>query len=141
MRNVRRPVTMRWTLISSLGLASLIACSHAGDGAGVITNLDDSPDWHCITNVVKNIGSVKVLQERNDSTGRRLTLRGLAPAGTVNTLIYTLEGISYALQVTAEPGLPVRYTHYSIFPRATASADALARSLGAVIDVAGRVEG
>jgi hypothetical protein len=132
---------MRHRLLTAVAWGTaLIGCSYAGDGAGVVGDVDASPSWVCIRDVVEHTGVVTIAKESTDSTGRRLTLHGLAPPGTVQSLVYTSEGIAYALQVISEPGLPVQYKHYSIFPRDGASADALTHSLSAITNVAARVE-
>jgi hypothetical protein len=130
----------RRALIAIAGGTALLGCSHAGDGAGVIADIDASPSWRCIRDVAEHTSAVVIVRESTDSTGRRLTLHGLASPGTVQSLVYTSEGIAYALQVFSEPGMPIQYKHYSIFPRDEASADALSHSLWAIMNIATAVE-
>jgi hypothetical protein len=137
---VSRPVSRGCKAILSAGVVSLFACSFAADGAGVDANFSEAPDWACVTAEVRKIGSVEVLFERSDSTGRLLTWHGLTPPGNANALGYKLAGITYAVQVISEPGMPVEYRHQSFFPHGTASAEALALSLREVTKVATMLE-
>ena len=98
------------------------------------------PEWGCLTSEVRKLTSVEIQSERTDSGGRRLTWHGLAPASVTKSLVYKLNGTSYALQLTNDPGLPVLYSNYSIFPRDTASTEALLNSLDEVIGLASKVE-
>ena len=127
-------------LLPTVAPAALCACSIAGDGAGVSATLSEMPEWNCISAVAHNITSVEIVREESSSMGRRLTWHGLEPVGTANTILYRLDGIAYALQVTIESGVSNRYSNYSVFPRDTASAAELDRSLEESVKLATKVE-
>ena len=131
---------LRQALVLVSGVLVLGACQELGDGAGVDATLEAAPDWGCISSVARNLDSVKVVREESNPTGRLITWHGLAPPGKANTLIYELGGISYALQLINAPEESIRYRNYSIFPRDTAPAAALARSLNETVNLAAKVE-
>ena len=138
--SVRRPIVLRQALALVAGLIILAACQQLGDGAGVDATLETAPDWGCISSVARNLDSVKIVREESNPTGRLITWHGLAPPGKANTLLYELGGITYALQLINAPKESIGYRNYSIFPRDTASAAALATSFNEAVNLAAKVE-
>lgn len=116
------------------------ACSTVGDGAGVSAALGERPQWGCVSSVVRELASIEVLAEKSASLGKRVTLHGLEPLGSEQSMIFRLEGVVYALQITAEPGGVSHYTNYSIFKRDAAPLAEIQRSLDVTVALANKVE-
>jgi hypothetical protein len=84
--------------------------------------------------------AVTIKHEGVGETGSRITLHGVERPGTVQTIVYEDDAVTYALQVQSDPGLPVSYRHYSIFHPGSASKSDLQRSRTMILGVAKRVE-
>jgi hypothetical protein len=108
--------------------AILAACTHRGDGIELTAPLTTPPDWTCIRDAVRATGPIEVTRDDTNKTARALSVHGLSPPGTVQTLVYRSDGIDYALQIDVETKSSVTYRHYSIFPPDKASTDELEAS-------------